>query len=82
MKYHLIYLLFLTHFLCFSSPRITVKKEFENVILFYDGNTNNEEYVKLEFIAKRVLLLSKQFKILCAKMSVLMVMKSMVNPAR
>ena len=33
MKYHLIYLLFLTHFLCFSSPRITVKKEFENVIL-------------------------------------------------
>ncbi|WP_430400379.1 hypothetical protein [Flavobacterium sp.] len=61
MKYYLTCLLLLTQFFCFSSPRITVKKEFENVILFYDGNTNNEEYVKLEFIAKRVLLLSKQY---------------------
>lgn len=61
MKLYLIIILLLVHITCFASPRITVKKEFENVILFYDGNTNNEEYAKLEFIAERVLLLSKQY---------------------
>lgn len=60
MKPYLLALIFLATFSCIASPRITVKKEFENVILFYDGNTNNEEYAKLEFIAKRVLLLSKR----------------------
>jgi hypothetical protein len=57
----LTFILLLPTTISFASERITVKKEFENVILFYDGNTNNEEYIKLEFIAKRVVLLSKQY---------------------
>lgn len=61
MKYSLLFAFLFTQIICFSSPRITVKKEYENVILFYDGNTNNEKYAKLEFIAKRVLILSKQY---------------------
>ena len=61
MKSYFIILFTFFHVISFSSPRITVKKEFENVILFYDGDTNNEEYAKLEFIAKRVLQLSKEY---------------------
>ena len=60
MKSYLLLILFLVSIDCFSSSRISVKKEFENVVLFYDGSVNNEQYTKLEFIAKRVLLLSKQ----------------------
>lgn len=61
MKSYFIILFLLFHINSFSSSRVTVKKEFENIILFYDGNTNDEEFAKLEFIAKRILQLSKEY---------------------